>query len=396
MPIAYIERTVAMTERTKKRAQFLVDVAYVAVIALIVFLFVKYVTSWILPFILAFCIVAVMHPVIARIVKLLSIKREIVAIIVMVLIYAIVGTLLFLLLMQTVYTVRDAFTLLPEYYVSTVAPAIGRLGDGFNALMWNLPEQWQEQAESMRSDILGNVQTYLINISQMGISLLSGLSGRIPSFMIAMLFTIMLSFFISVQYDKLILFFSTQLPSRARKLAYDVRVIIIDTIIKYFRAAITLMFITFTELAIGLLVLGQKNAIPVAAGIAIFDALPFFGTGLIVIPWILVELVQGNYTFALGLAILYGIVTFVRNIIEPKVVGDKLGLNPIVSLVSIYLGYKLIGVLGMIIMPIITQIILELHKKGSIKIFKESIASDVIIKDVPDDKPKKSGDDKQA
>lgn len=377
-----------MTERTKKRAQFLIDVAYVSVIALLVFLFLKYVTGWIFPFIVAFCIVAAMHPVIRKIVKLLGIKQEVVSIIVMILIYALVGTLLFLMVMQIVFTIRDAFTLLPEYYTATIKPAIETLGGKFDAFMWNLPDQWREQAESIQLDAVNNFQSYLIDISQKGIAALSSLTGRVPSFMITMLFTIMLSFFISVQYDKLILFFSTQLPPRARKLAYDVRVIIIDTIIKYFRAALTLMLITFGELAAGLLVLGQKNAIPIAAGIAIFDALPFFGTGAIVIPWALIELVQGNFTFAFGLAVLYAIISVVRNIIEPKVVGDKLGMNPIVSLVSIYLGYKLIGVFGMIIMPIVTQIVLELHKKGSIKIFKESIASDVIIKDVKDDNKK--------
>ena len=94
------------------------------------------------------------------------------------------------------------------------------------------------------------------------------------------------------------------------------------------------------------------------------------GTGAIMIPWVIIELLQLNYRYALGLAIVYGVVTLVRNIIEPKVVGDQLGLNPIVSLMAIYLGYRLFGVIGMITFPMLMQILLALHKNGSIKIFK--------------------------
>lgn len=384
-----------MDERTAKRAKFLIDVTYIAVIAALVFLFLKYVTSWILPFLVAFCIVAAIHPVTRRIVKALGIKKEVVSLLVMILIYVLVGTLLFVLVTQAVFAFRDALALLPEYYTGTIAPTLTSLGNNLDNFVWNIPEQWREQAQSIQDEVVAGLQGFLLDVSQRGVTGLSSFTGRVPSFMIALLFTIMLSFFISLQYDKLILFFSTQLPPRVRKIVYDVRVIIIDTIIKYFRAALTLMFITFVELAIGLLALGQKNAIPIAAGIAIFDALPFFGTGAIVIPWIAIELLRANFTFALGLAVLYAIVTVVRNIIEPKVVGDKLGMNPIVSLVSIYLGYKIMGVFGMIIMPIVTQIVLELHKKGSIKIFKGNIASEVIIGKTAEEKNEKKNEKKK-
>jgi len=123
------------------------------------------------------------------------------------------------------------------------------------------------------------------------------------------------------------------------------------------------------ELFLGLLVLGESNAIAIALGIALFDALPFFGTGAIMVPWAALELLQGNYPLGVGLAILYAIVTLIRNIIEPKIISDKLGLNPIVSLVAIYLGFRTMGVLGMIFMPILVQILFALHQEGSFPLF---------------------------
>ena len=98
---------------------------------------------------------------------------------------------------------------------------------------------------------------------------------------------------------------------------------------------------------------------------------PVIGTGGIMIPWVLIKLLQGNFSLAIGLGILYAIVTVVRNLIEPKIVGDQLGLNPVVSLISIYLGYKLFSVIGMILFPILAQILLTLHRNGTIRLYRE-------------------------
>ena len=108
-----------------------------------------------------------------------------------------------------------------------------------------------------------------------------------------------------------------------------------------------------------------------AALIALFDALPLLGTGGIMIPWVIIELLGQNYSLALGLAILYAVVTVIRNLIEPKVVGDQLGLNPVVSLVAIYLGYRVLGVIGMVLFPILVQLLILLHKHGMIRLYRE-------------------------
>lgn len=360
-----------MSESVQKRLAFVINVAFVAVVAAIVYLAFRYAIQWVLPFLLAFCIVSVLNPLIRVIKKNLNIKQEIVSLIVMILIYALVGVLLFLLIMQIFMLIRDALTVLPHHYEQSIQPALIRSGESIFAFLRGLPSEWQEQILSIQDGIIDTVKSFLVNLSQKGVSIVSGITTRIPSFLIAFVFTIMLSFFISMQYDKVVAFFKTQLPPKAQSLIRAMRGIVFDTIVKYFRAALTLMFITFIELCIGLLALRTSNAIPIAAGIAIFDALPFFGTGAIMIPWCIIELLQGNFRFAIGLAILYAIVTVIRNIIEPKVVGDKLGLNPIVSLTAIYIGFKLFGVLGMIFMPILTQIGMELHHIGAIRLYKD-------------------------
>ena len=101
----------------------------------------------------------------------------------------------------------------------------------------------------------------------------------------------------------------------------------------------------------------------------IFDILPVLGTGGVLFPWILLELLLGNIPLAVGLAILYGVVWAVRNLAEPRIVGGELGLNPLVTLVSIYLGFTWFGVFGMLLVPVATNIFLKLYQQGKLKAF---------------------------
>jgi sporulation integral membrane protein YtvI len=359
-----------MPIKTQNRLQFLVNLAYYAAIAVLVYLGLKYVLSWILPFILAFGIVSIVNPVISFVNRKLKINHKAASIVVMVLIYGLTGMLLFELVVQAYNVLRELFTELPGYYQSNIAPAISTAGANLDNWISRRPANIFARFDGIQGEILSAVQGFLVSFSQRGMSMLTGIAGNIPNFVIAFLFTIMLSFFIGMQYSEVTDFLKAQMPERVLSVVNDLRGIINDIVLRYLSAVFRLMLITFGELSVGLLVLKTGNAIPIALGIAVFDALPLFGTGAIMIPWALIEAIQGNYSYALGLAILYAIVTVVRNIIEPHIVGQKLGLNPIVSMVSIYLGYRLIGIFGMIIMPVITQIFLELHKRKDINFIR--------------------------
>lgn len=366
-----------MPPQIKQRAHFLINLAYYAAIIILVYLGYKYVLGWILPFILAFCIVSIVNPMINFVNKKLKINHKIASVAVMVLVYGLTGFLLFELIFQLFYLSKDLFTALPSYYEEYIGPSLARAGSNLTALLGRLPEEWRARVLGIGSefDLMGTIQGLLGGISQKGLAFVSNLGGQIPTFFIAFVFTIMLSFFIGMQYTTVTGFIQDQLPGKIRSVLKELKQAINDVVLRYISAIFKLMLITFVELSIGLLVLGTNKAVVIAAGIAIFDALPLFGTGAILIPWALIELIQGNFTYALGLGIVYAIVTVVRNIIEPHIIGKKLGLNPIVSIVSIYFGYKLMGILGMIAMPMVTQIALELHKKGAIRLFRKGSAA---------------------
>ena len=108
------------------------------------------------------------------------------------------------------------------------------------------------------------------------------------------------------------------------------------------------MLLTFFELTIGLHILGIENALVIAFLIAIFDVLPVLGTGGIMLPWILISFLNNQVKTGVGLLILYLVITVIRNIIEPKIVGKQIGLHPLLMLMCMYLGARLFGFLGML------------------------------------------------
>ena len=130
------------------------------------------------------------------------------------------------------------------------------------------------------------------------------------------------------------------------------------------------MCITFLELFTGLSILRVDYALPIAAIVAVLDILPVLGSGGILIPWAVVELILKNYSLCVGLFALYLVITIVRNIIEPRIVGSQIGLHPIITISSMYAGLKLFGFAGFILGPVAAILVKYLNDTGKIHLFK--------------------------
>ena len=161
-----------------------------------------------------------------------------------------------------------------------------------------------------------------------------------------------------------------QFSPRAKSIIYDVKHYFVDSVFKILRVYALLMILTFIELSIGLSILRVNNAIAVAGLIALIDILPVLGTGGILVPWAVIEAILGNYLFAIGIIIMYLIITVVRNVLEPKIVGNQIGLHPIATLISMYIGNKVMGILGIFLFPMIVITLKKLNSTNKIHLFK--------------------------
>jgi predicted PurR-regulated permease PerM len=127
---------------------------------------------------------------------------------------------------------------------------------------------------------------------------------------------------------------------------------------------------TYAELAIGLSLLQIPGALVIALGIAALDILPVLGTGTVLIPWFLLAFAVGRLSVGIGILILYLVITVVRNLAEPKLVGEQMGLSPVVMLPCMLAGYELFGFAGLFGVPLFVSVLRKLNDRGVICIFR--------------------------
>ena len=150
----------------------------------------------------------------------------------------------------------------------------------------------------------------------------------------------------------------------------------------YFKAQIKIEIWMYLLLGIGFTVLKVRYAFIIAIGVAFLDFLPFFGTGTVLVPWAIIKFLNGDYTMVIGLLIIWGVGQMARQLIQPKIMGDSMGLAPIPTLILLFVGYKVGSVAGMIIAVPIGIIVLNMYGEGvfdttinSLKILYASISN---------------------
>ncbi|MGI6095619.1 MAG: sporulation integral membrane protein YtvI [Lachnospiraceae bacterium] len=231
-------------------------------------------------------------------------------------------------------------------------------------LMMDLPENVRTYLQDFGNDLGEKLAVLTSNVSQWTVSWASGFAKRVPSMLIAMIFTILSAYFFIVDRDKILEFGRKNTPlviQRRWKLLADN---FLGVLGGYMKAQLKIMLVVWVLLTAGFFVLGIGYAIPVAFLVSLCDMLPFLGTGTILIPWAIFKVLSGDVQIALGLIIIYGITQLVRRLIEPKLVGDSIGVNPLATLIFMYAGYKWFGVLGMILAVPIGAIMINFYRMG--------------------------------
>lgn len=177
--------------------------------------------------------------------------------------------------------------------------------------------------------------------------------------------------FIAVDFDKIKTFIRRNLPERPLRMVRDVRDSFLGIVWQFIKSYFIIFCITTTEITVGLLLIGVNRPVLVAVLIAIFDAFPIVGSGMILLPWTILTLISGEVWRGLGLGILYAVVVIARQIIEPKIVGKHVGLRPIVTLICMYAGTRLFGgLIGLFGLPITAAILVDLNDSGILHLFK--------------------------
>jgi len=238
------------------------------------------------------------------------------------------------------------------------------MGQLLDKLSTYIPDDMQDSLKNLITEQSSKIASGITSI-------LGTLVLKTPSFLLTLLISIIASFIIAGDYRRISLFLWNQFPERVKKFLPEVRNIMFNSVYKLVKAYLIIMLITFSELALGLTILGEKYALAIAAITALIDILPVLGSGSILIPWAVLSLINGQYPLAIGLGVLYAIILVVRQIIEPRVVGHSIGLHPLVTLMALYVGFKLFSVVGMFGLPVLLIILKSFQDTDKIRIWKD-------------------------
>ena len=377
-----------MNSKVEKRRATLINIAYTAVILALIYLFFKYCFGVAAPFLLSFFFAVLLQ----RPLKWLDKKTKnkchtLWSILLVLFVIAIILVPVGLIIGAIVREVSSFVSYLSEQLNDLPAFLVTLEREILNSLKF-LPDGIYTTVSDKVTEFFGN----LINdfdLSALGINtqsitsgITSGISGiynvakNVPSVLLAVVIGIIAWIFFTKDYRKVVNFIKLQLPDNHKNILSETKQVFSKTILKMLRAYGIIMFITFCELFLGFSILnliGVMNnnfAFIIAICIAIFDILPVAGSGGILIPWALISLIAGNTGQAIGLIVIYAIITVIRQYIEPKIMGSTLGVHPLVTLAGLYFGLKLFGFMGMFIVPISVMTVKAFNDTGRIHLYK--------------------------
>lgn len=367
-----------MTNREKK-LDFIISVGYAAAITVISAIAIKFLIKPLLPFLIAFAIVSCSRKAVniiasktflskkASVAIFTSVLIIILALIVYGILYALFGELVSIserLRDQSFSQMLDTSSAkLQEFFIRLKKiPLLGNAAGMINDIILRI----DDIAVDALSKAVPSLLAYVIKFISF-----------FPAFLIFTAFLLISLFYIGFDYDKITGFFMLQLSEKTKQSIEETKNIFLSTLRSIFKAYVVLGFITFIQLLCGFAVLKIRYAFILSLLICVVDLFPILGTGTVLLPWSILCFIFSDIKKGVGILVIYAVITIFRQIAEPKIVGANIGLSPLLSLISMYVGLKLAGFLGIILFPIIVITIISLNEKGIIRLYKNPPESNI-------------------
>ncbi len=347
---------------TRKKAATLINLSFVLFVTISAYLIIKYAFAYMIPFLVSFAIVYILQTPSILLHKKFKIKKNIITLVLFLSILVFLGLIVWFISIKLIGLFGELLNggLNIESIFTNICKAI----DGFSD---DIPMSLKGYVIFDSKIVVNEISQH---ISDFIMSMLEETLRYIPGIIFSTVISVVFAFFLAFDYDNIVCFIKRQLSSDSIKFVIRLKKIFNYSLFNLFKGYLIIMLFTFAEVCLGLTLIGIENSIAVSFIVAVVDMLPVFGTGVILIPWGVYLLISGQITRGICILILYVICAVVRYFAEPKIIGKKVGISPLVSLLTMFVGLKLFGISGLILLPFITSIILILNKSGYIKLWK--------------------------
>ena len=329
----------------------------------LVVVFVPKLLRFFLPFVIAFIISSIANPFVRFMEKKIKMVRKHSTVFMIVFVLGAVVGLLYLLIR---FIIRQAIGLYEDRYelYDSVTTVLNDFLENMQGFFVKLPIDMQETLSGIKEALASWAEGFLAGIEAPDIAVVGTYVGSVVDVLFMAIITILAAYFLTAERDNISAWLRRTLPKPVFYY-YDM---IVDNFKRavggYFKAQFKIMLIIVLIMYVVFKFLGISYAFLLALLISALDFLPVFGTGTILWPWMVIDVIAGEYRQAVFLGILYLVCQLVKQLLQPKMVGDSVGINPLATLLYMFIGYRLGGILGMIIGIPAGMILVSLYKAG--------------------------------
>lgn len=315
------------------------------------------------PFVAGYVLSMMANPLVNLVSEKCKVKRKPVSVLIIILVLAVIVLILYGIGHFLVQQISGFVVDLPIIWAAAEGE-LAKAAGHFKALFNSLPMDLKETLVSVQTSLDDYISAFISEISTPTVNAIGNAAKHIPNAVIGIIMCFLSAYFFTADKDYMGNFIKKSVPD----VVLNKWNLIWDSLVKsvggYFKAQLKIEVWIYVLLYIGLVLAKVEYAAVVALGIAILDFFPVFGTGTVLIPWAIIKLLGGDYLSAIILAALWGVGQLLRQIIQPKIMGDSMGVPPLPTLFLLYIGWKISGVWGMILALPVALIILNLNNAG--------------------------------
>ena len=375
------------SEVQRNRKQFLTNAAYWAVLLAVAYCIFKYLINLVMPFFLALIFAAIARAlarfITAKTMKIriargkknnkpyrVKMNKKFITMLSVIIVFLVIIGIFTVIIVRIVNRGISVVEAVPGVYTESIQPGLENLAGKVSSLPEIIDDSFVDMLRDSFTNIIGAIGSKITDISAKLVVKISSIASKVPSLLLNTIICLIATVFIAMDYEGIEGFFKRNLPEHTLKVAVDFKDSLVDTVWQFLWSYFVIFVITAAEITLGFLIVRQKNALLLGMLIAVFDAFPIVGSGMILLPFSVITMLSARVGKGIGLLIVYLVVVIVRQIIEPKIVGRHVGLSPILTLITMYIGTELFGGIGLFGLPILTAIIIEMNNNGTIHLFK--------------------------
>ena len=317
-----------------------------------------------MPFVIGWIIAAIASPLVYWLEKRLRIVKKLGSALIVILVLALIVLAIYFGISRLAAEISNLVKDFPEMYAQLEA-GLGQIGDTLSGIFERLPSGIQDGWNTVAANLDRYMGNFVSNMSEPTVTAAGNIAKRVPYYLISFIVSVLSAYFFIVQREEVLNWIKKISPEPVQKRMTLVMDNLRYAVGGYFKAQFKIMGIVFVILLVGLGALGTGYFVLVAFLISFLDFLPFFGTGTAMIPWAAYKFFMGDYKMTVALVIIYVITQAVHQLLQPKLVGDSVGLNPLVTLILLYVGYRMGGILWMILAVPIGMVLINMCQAGA-------------------------------